>query len=225
MFFHHDISKGNGMRIRIKMCGITSVEEAQAAIAFGADALGFVFFEASHRNVAVKTVSEIVSSLPAFVDSVGVFANEKAENVIKNVVDCKLNHLQFHGDESVDYCLQFARTFPGMKIIKAFKIEERIDLNLIQSYEEAVDGFLFDIPAGWQPGEIAGQLDLDGLAQISISKPLILSGSLNIDNVDVVVKQVRPFAVDLNSGMELLLGEKIPAELQKLIEKVRFMEV
>ncbi len=208
------------MRVRFKMCGITDVEQAGKAVAAGVDALGFVFCQASYHNVAVNTAAEIISTLPAFVDSVGVFADEDAENVIKSVVDCKLNHLQFHGKESVDYCLQFARTFPGLKIIKAFTLDGKVDFELVESYREAVHAILFGLPTGLHADEIERQLDVDGIGKIAASTPVILSGGLTPDNIEVLVRLVQPFAIDINSGMAKSLVKQDRDEVDKLVAKV-----
>lgn len=204
------------------MCGTTNLEDAQAAVKAGVDALGFIFFPKSPRNIEPEQAKQIISHLPPFVDCVGVFVNEDIEKVKKIIALTGLNHIQLHGNESVEYCLQLKTDKPEVRIMKAFRVDEdHLNNALFTSYENAIHGFLFDTYAKGQEGGTGETFNWDLLGQLMLTKPIILAGGLTPDNAAQAVKEVAPFAIDINSGVELSPGKKDHQALKQLIERVK----
>ena len=199
---------------RIKICGITNKEDALGAADLRVDALGFIFAE-SPRRVRPEVVCEIVKFLPPFISTVGVFVDEDKEKV-KEIADlCTLTALQFHGEESPAYCQGFRQ-----KIIKSFRVKDESVLKKAVSYK--VDAYLLDTYLPDTPGgtgktfnwEIAGKVK-------GLGVPLILSGGLNPDNIAKAISEVRPYAVDVSSGVESKEGKKDYAQLERLVKMVK----
>jgi phosphoribosylanthranilate isomerase len=202
------------MRTRVKICGISREDDAQFAAACGADAIGLVFYAASPRVVTVEQAARIAQSLPAFVTSVGLFVNprpEEVEEVLKQVpIDC----LQFHGEESAEFCEQFAHPY-----IKAIRVSADTDINLQASqYAQAravlLDAYVKDIPGG------TGQRFDWSLIPEACSKPVILAGGLSVENVAAAIRQVKPYAVDVSGGVESHKGIKDQAKIRQFITEV-----
>lgn len=212
-------------RTRIKMCGTTNLNDAKAAVDCGVDGLGFIFFQKSPRNVIPDTAKEIIRKLPPFVDLVGVFVDEDLTEVEEIVHYCGLNHVQLHGKESVEYCDALRKKLPTCKIIKAFRIGERADDSTFAPYNDVVDGILLDTYAKGQEGGTGHTFPWTVLDDIEFKLPIILAGGLTPDNVKDAVQQVAPFAIDINSGVELEPGKKDHAALELLIKRVREVEI
>lgn len=212
-------------RTRIKMCGTTNLNDAKTAIDCGVDGLGFIFFPKSPRNVTPDTAKEIIRRLPPFVDLVGVFVDEELTEVEEIVHYCGLNHVQLHGKESVDYCDSLRQKLPTCKILKAFRIGERADNSIFTPYNDVVDGILLDTYAKGQEGGTGHTFPWTVLDGIEFKLPIILAGGLTPDNVKDAVQQVGPFAIDINSGVELEPGRKDHAALELLIKRVREIEI
>jgi phosphoribosylanthranilate isomerase len=199
---------------RIKICGITNKDDALWAANLRVDALGFIFAE-SPRRVRPEVVCKIVEHLPPFISTVGVFVDEDKEEVKKIAAICSLTALQFHGEESPAYCQAFRQ-----KVIKSFRVKDESVLEKAVGYE--VDAYLLDTYLPDRAGgtgktfnwEIAGKVK-------SIGVPLILSGGLNPDNVARAISEVRPYAVDVSSGIESKEGKKDYAQLERLVKMVR----
>jgi phosphoribosylanthranilate isomerase len=202
-------------RVKIKICGITSAADALNAVKAGADALGFVFFRQSPRYVSPAKARGIIRKLPASVNKVGVFVNEKPEKVIRIARQCGLDTLQFHAEETAGYC----RKFPGYKIIKAFRIKDASSLKEIKKYQ--VDGYLMDTFSEKSYGG-TGKIFRWVLLQKLSGKifPLILSGGLNPGNIARAIKKVKPYAVDVSSGVEISPGKKSPKLLKQLFKAI-----
>lgn len=190
------------MRTRVKICGITRVEDALAVVAHGGDAIGLVFYEKSPRYVDVRRAAEIVAALPAFVSAVGLFVDAPAEQVRAVLREVRLDVLQFHGDESPAYCAQF-----GLPYLKAVRV--RAETNLVQyatDYAEAkgllLDAFTEGVPGG------TGQVFDWRLIPAELSRPVILAGGLNAANVAEAIRRTRPYAVDVSGGVEREKGIK-----------------
>ncbi|MFA6320887.1 MAG: phosphoribosylanthranilate isomerase [Candidatus Omnitrophota bacterium] len=204
---------------KIKICGITNKVDALAAAELGVDMLGFVFYNKSTRYVGSPEVEDIINELPAKVAKVGVFVNESRENVIRIAEDTLLDTLQFHGDETPEYCSYFK---PKYKVIKAFRLKTKADLKKVNDYD--VDYYLFDTYQSDCIGGTGKRFDWTMLKDFELLKPVILSGGLDPDNVRYAIKEVAPFAVDVSSGVESAPGKKDAKKLKKFVENVRKVE-
>lgn len=207
------------MRTRVKICGITRVEDALAAVRHGCDAIGLVFYEKSPRCVTPNRAAEIVAILPPFVNAVGLFVDAPAEQVRAVMQQVRLDVLQFHGEESPAYCRQF-----GMPYLKAVRV--RPETNLLQyaaDFAEArallLDAYIEGTPGG------TGQTFDWALIPRDLPRPVILAGGLNADNVGEAVRLARPYAVDVSGGVEKEKGIKDAAKIAAFMRGVRDGEV
>lgn len=190
------------MRTRVKICGITRVEDAVSAVEHGCDAIGLVFYEPSPRFVAPNIASAIAAQLPPFVAAVGLFVNAAPEFVYEVLAQVRLDVLQFHGDESPEYCRQF-----GVPYLKAVRV--RSETNLLQyaaTYADA-KALLLDAYVSGTPGGTGTTFDW-GLIPQDLPKPVILAGGLDAGNVSEAIRQCRPYAVDVSGGVEREKGIK-----------------
>jgi phosphoribosylanthranilate isomerase len=189
------------MRTRVKICGITRIEDGIAAAQAGADAIGLVFWPGSPRCVEREQARAIVAALPAFVTTVGLFVDPKPEDVSAALAGVPLDLLQFHGDESPAWCASFGRPY-----IKAVPVRPEVDLLQYAARYPAALGLLFDAyHPGGMPGGKGITFDWASLPQPltdPMSRRLILSGGLNPHNVAAAVRALRPWAVDVSSGVE-----------------------
>jgi phosphoribosylanthranilate isomerase len=204
-------------RTRIKICGITREEDLAAAVAAGADALGFVFYPPSPRCVTPQQAAELLARVPAFVTRVGLFVNETAEGVRAVLAQAPLDLLQFHGDEDPAYCAGFGKPW-----IKAARMRAGFDLlEYATAFAGApgVCGLLLDAHVEGYGG--GGQTFDWSLIPRSLPLPLILSGGLHPGNVVKAVRSVRPWAVDVSSGVEAARGIKDVRKINEFIAGVR----
>ncbi|MBU1853414.1 MAG: phosphoribosylanthranilate isomerase [Candidatus Omnitrophica bacterium] len=211
------------MRIRVKFCGMNSVEGAKKAVSIGADAIGFVFFKNSPRYITPECAETIIKDMPPFIDNVGVFVNEKIEFIKECVVKCGLDVVQLHGDEEVEYVAQARKFLKGIKLIKAVRVKDRESIRSIEDY--AADAILLDTyKSGFYGG--TGKVFDRTLAMLAKQscRNLIVSGGLSSDNVYEVVTQIAPYAVDVSSGIESSPGKKDAGLMQKFIQEVRRAE-
>ena len=207
------------MRTKVKICGITRLPDALAAVEAGADALGFMFFEGSKRNIAPAAAAQIIHALPPFVAKVGVFVNASAETVRAVVAECGLDTLQFHGEETPEFCRQFA----PLKVVKAFRIQNAESLKPLPDY--AVDAWLLDSHVAGKRGGTGEKFNWDLACQAKeLGRPVILAGGLSPENIADAVQQVWPFGVDVSSGVESAPGQKDAALVRRFVEIVREME-
>lgn len=200
----------------VKICGITNKPDALAACEAGADMLGFVFAE-SPRKIEVDRAAEIVLSLPPSVAKVGLFVNE-SEVVVKRVADqLELDYLQFHGDEDPDYC---RRLRGRRKVIKAFRIKDEASLKDLADYD--VDLYLLDAHAGPARGGTGAAFDWKlALKAKELSKPVILAGGLTPQSVARAIRKVRPYAVDVSTGVEASPGRKDFRLMKEFIRRAK----
>jgi phosphoribosylanthranilate isomerase len=208
------------MRIRVKVCGITSLPDALAAIEAGVDALGFMLWEPSKRYVTVEQAAAIARRLPPFVSKVGVFVDAEAAAVRGAIEACGLDTVQLHGEEPADFCHQFQ---PGVKVVKAFRIKDATSLQQLHGYN--TDAWLLDsFVTGWQGG--TGQSFDWSVAREARDAgcPIILAGGLRPDNVAEAIHEVWPFGVDVSSGVESAPGKKDAAKIKHFVEAVRSVE-
>jgi len=199
---------------RVKICGITSVEDALAAVAAGADALGFVFYAASPRVVRPEQVAAIVRELPPFISTVGLFVNEQRTVIEQTVSACGLDLIQLHGDETPQDCL-----FPGRRVIKALRVRDHQSLARAAGYE--VSGLLLDAWSDQVYGGSGESFNWQLLQDFAAQHPVILAGGLNPQNVAEAIRQVQPFAVDVSSGVESAPGKKDQLKMAEFIRQVR----
>ena len=202
--------------VKIKICGITNLEDALAALFSGADAIGFVFYKKSPRYIDPKKARNISRILPRKIMRVGVFVDEK-ESKIKSISKiCGLDMLQFHGNESPEFCSRFK----GIKIIKAFRVKNRLELKELKKYKTFA--YLFDTFSESQAGGTGKKFNWNLLPEKSkIKRSVFLSGGLNIRNVKSALKQVNPDWIDLSSSVESRPGKKNHKKIRSFIEVIR----
>ena len=203
------------MRTRVKICGITRVEDAQAAAAHGADAIGLIFYRPSPRCVSLGQAREIAASVPPFVATVAVFVNPEREDVERVIGECGVTLLQFHGDESPDFCSSFSRPY-----IKAARIRPGLDLLKYLSPYGAAAAWMLDAFHEDLWGGTGGSFDW-GLVPERMARPIILSGGLTADNVAGAVRRTRPYAVDVSSSVEASKGIKDAVKIAGFIGAVK----
>jgi len=218
---------------RVKICGITNLEDARTAVEAGADALGFIFVEKTPRFVTVEQATSIIRRLPPFVTPVGVFWDHPTGHVKAIIEACGLRVVQFHGDETPEDCQGYS--VPVIKTIKLppattidglpeYRVTERFGAFL---YRKVVAAYLLDSQARWSEGEGREPLEWRGIRVMADTQPrearvpIVLSGGLTPDNVATAVDIVRPFAVDVNSGVEAQPGKKDPHKVRRFIEAAR----
>ena len=203
---------------RVKICGITRLDDAMAACDAGVDAIGLVFCEKSVRNIDISQAAKISRALPAFVTSVALFMNEDAATIRHVLDEVPVDCLQFHGDEDVEFCRQFNRPY-----IKALATKGVLDLKQRAALYSDCRGVLLDSHA---PGEVGGTgvaVDWDAIPK-DLPHPLILAGGLRAENVAAAIKQVQPYAVDVSSGVEREKGLKDAELMSAFIQEVRNVE-
>jgi phosphoribosylanthranilate isomerase len=202
------------MRTRIKICGLTRVDNALDAARAGADAIGMVFYPPSPRHVEPAQAREIVRALPAFVNTVALFVDADAATVQSVIEQVRPSLLQFHGDESAAYCRQF-----NLPYIKAVRV--RPGLNLVQYAAQFDDaqGILLDAFVAGAVGGTGQSFDWD-LIPVDLPLPLILSGGLDAENVAAAIRRTRPWAVDVSSGVEAAKGIKDATKVVQFIQEV-----
>lgn len=199
----------------IKICGMTRVEDALVAAHCGAHAIGLVFHKPSPRYVAPARAKEIAHALPPFVTSVGLFVDADADTVRAVMSETQINLLQFHGDETPQYCRQF-----GAPYLKALRVRPGADLlQYAHDYGDA-QGLLLDAYVEGVPGGTGTTFDWSLIPQ-NLPLPVVLSGGLTPENVTAAIRAVRPWAVDVSSGVEASKGVKDAAKIAAFISGVR----
>lgn len=203
------------MRTRIKICGITRAEDARIAVGLGADAIGLVFYAPSPRNVGLDQARAIIAAIPPFVTVVGLFVDPTQDEVESVLRRCSLGLLQFHGDEAPDFCCRF-----GLPYIKAARVRANADLVQYLAPYHAAQGWLLDAYHERLYGGTGEPFEWK-LIPRDLARPVILSGGLTPDNVGAAVRQVRPWAVDVSSGVEASKGVKDAAKIAAFIAGVK----
>lgn len=207
------------MHVRSKICGITRLVDLEAALAAGAEAIGLVFFKGSKRNVDLDTACALVAHVPAFVTVTGLFVDADADFVREAMSRVPLDLLQFHGDESPEFCRQFARPF-----IKAVRVQPGVDLLQYATAYHGARGLLLDAYVAGVPGGTGHRFDWD-LIPDNLPLPLIMSGGLTPETVGEAVRRTRPHAVDVSSGVEQAPGIKDAEKIAAFIKGVRDAEL
>ncbi|SFM10575.1 phosphoribosylanthranilate isomerase [Nitrosomonas communis] len=206
------------MSVRVKICGITRVEDALVAAQYGADAIGFVFWRQSARSISPAQAREIVLRLPPFVNVVGVYVDPSPEWVEETSITAGLSLLQFHGEETPEFCNQFKLPY-----IKALRVRREMDLLQYAELYQNAKGLLLDAYTAGMPGG-TGQVFDWSLIPTDFPLPLVLSGGLNSDNVVNAIRQVRPWAVDVSSGVEATKGIKDVNKISAFMQGVKNCE-
>lgn len=200
---------------RVKICGITSLQDALTAVEAGADALGFVFFKESPRHIFPEQAAQIISQLPPFVQMVGLFVNEETTTVNEIANLCRLDLVQLHGDETAAYCREITR-----RILKAFRVRSMNSLEAIRDYQVA--GYLLDTFSPSFYGGTGTSFNWEIAAEaVKRHQRIILAGGLTPDNVTEAITQVRPWAVDVSSGVETTPGTKDHQKMRAFIRNVK----
>jgi phosphoribosylanthranilate isomerase len=202
--------------VKVKICGITSLEDALTAVDAGADALGFVFHPASPRHISPEQAAAIIEKLPPFIQTVGLFVNESRDTVNTTADRCGLDLAQLHGDETPDFCRSIKR-----RIIKAFRVKDSFSLDSASDYRCAA--YLLD---AWSPAAHGGTgqtFNWEIAAAAAARRPIILAGGLTPDNVAEAVRRVQPYAVDVSSGVECSPGHKDAEKIRAFINQARHL--
>lgn len=207
--------------IKVKICGVTNFDDALLVANLGAEYLGLNFWKDSPRKVSVKMAKDIVSKMPPFVATVGLFVDEPLEEITKIVKKAGLKAVQLHGSETPEYCGQLSLAC-AVPVIKAFRIQDEQSIEAMKPYTEAVNYFLLD---AYVPGEVGGtgatfNWDLAVKAK-DLGKPIFLAGGLTPENVTEAIEKVMPFAVDVASGVERLPRRKDYDKMNTFIRKAR----
>jgi len=203
--------------VKVKICGITSYDDASAAVEAGADALGFVFYDKSPRFINPVRAAGIISKLPPFIQTVGLFVNEDTEQVNWTADYCGLDIVQLHGDETPEDCLELKR-----RVIKAFRIQKIISIDPLEKYQDyQVSGYLLD---AWSPDSYGGTGRTFNWELAQAAKqygPVILAGGLTPENVAEAIRVVNPYGVDVSSGVESDLGKKDAEKVREFIRAAK----
>jgi len=199
------------MPVKVKICGITNLNDAIAAAEAGADAVGFVFYDRSPRSISIEAAAGSIRALPPFLIKVGVFVDATEEFVHRAIAECGLNLLQFHGNEPPAYCIRF-----GRMSMKAFRIRDAQSLLAIPPYK--TDAWLLDT---YSPESLGGTVErFDWALAVeaqNLGRPIFLAGGLNPQNIAEAVRRVHPYAVDVSSGVEAIPGKKDHEKLKAFI--------
>ena len=202
------------VRTRVKICGITRVEDALIAVAQGADAIGLVFYPPSPRYVTPAQAAEIVNALPAFITVVALFVDASRTDVEAVLSQVNIDLIQFHGQETADECRQYGKSY-----MKAIRVKS--DTNLVQYTTEYLDAkaLLLDTYAEGVPGGTGQVFDWTIIPK-NLSKPIVLAGGLDVENVEQAIRQVKPYAVDVSGGVEFKKGIKDAAKIAAFMRGV-----
>ncbi len=209
------MSKFESIRTRSKICGITRPEDALAVACQGADAIGLVFYPPSPRNVSIEQAQAVIAALPPFVTTVGLFVDAD-ESEVRNILEwVPLDLLQFHGNEEEVYCRSFGRPY-----FKAIRMADEVDLNEEAERYASASALLLDSYQKGVPGGTGHAFDWARIPE-GLAKPIILAGGLGPENIEEAIRTVRPYAVDVSSGVEAAKGIK---DADKIIAFMRGVE-
>jgi phosphoribosylanthranilate isomerase len=201
------------MRTRVKICGITRRQDADFAAESGADAIGLVFYPPSPRAISVAQAQTITKGLAPFVTTVALFVDPDAAEVSRCLDALAIDIIQFHGDESPDFCAQFAKPY-----IKAIRMKPDTNLAALANQYQSATALLLDSYQPGVPGGTGTTFDWSLISQIN--KPIILAGGLQAENVGAAIQQVRPFAVDVSGGVESEKGIKSHDKISAFMREV-----
>ena len=198
--------------MKVKICGITNLEDAKLSYDFGADAIGFVFYQKSKRYIEPKEAKEIINQLPVFLLRVGVFVNESAKEINEIARELKLNLIQLHGEEPPEMIDDIE-----LPVIKAFRVNENFDYSIVSKYKNC--SFLLD---AYNENEYGGTGQKFNWRKIpsELKEKIILAGGISKNNVEQIYKEVNPYAIDVSSSIEIKPGKKDHKKLKQLFQKI-----
>ena len=201
-------------QVKVKICGMTNLKDVKVAVDGGVDAVGFIFYKKSPRSVTMQAVRKIVLELPPFVDSVGVFVNETAEQINKIADRCNLDRVQLHGNESPTFCKKIRR-----RVIKVIRVKDIQSLKKLSDYP--VSSFLLDTFSEDQYGGTGRVFDWNLAYPAKKYGPIILAGGLTPNNVRQAIQRIQPYGVDVCSGVESQPGIKDHKKMQIFLKNVK----
>ena len=202
--------------VKIKICGITNLEDALNSVKANCNALGFVFCRKSPRYITPKKASQIVKHIPSHILKIGVFVDAEEKTIKRTAKLCNLDMLQFHGNESPEFC----QKFKGYKIIKVFRVKDKIKLKNLVNYKTFA--YLFDTFVKSKMGGTGKKFNWMLVRHLKgLRKPIFLSGGLNVKNIKEAIKQVRPDWVDVSSSVESALGKKNHKKVQEFVKAAK----
>ncbi len=210
--------------MRLKICGITKIEQAIDIVNLGVDTLGFICVLESPRYISPIQIKTIIQQLPEEISTVGVFVNEEIDKIVEIVTQTNLTAIQLHGDETVDYCQQLTTLLPKTEIIKAFRYQNRESLQQLNSYLPVIDTILLD---AYQVGVYGGtgkQLNWQDLTDFRPQRPWLLAGGLKPDNVAKALNTVPCDGLDLSSGVEINAGNKDILKIEQLCQTLNSLK-
>ncbi|BAW97605.1 N-(5'phosphoribosyl)anthranilate isomerase [[Synechococcus] sp. NIES-970] len=211
--------------MRIKICGLTQVDQAQAIAQLGVTDIGFICVKKSPRYVTAAQIASLTIVLPETIGKVGVFANQPLTEILATVDQGGLTIAQLHGDESPDFCQQLRQQRPNLEMIKALRIRDRLSLDAAKNYEAVVDALLLD---AYDPNQLGGTghpLNWDDLRQFRPAVPWFLAGGLTPDNIQTALSQLHPDGIDLSSGVEISPGIKDLTKVEALMRALQPVHV
>ncbi len=203
------------LRTRVKICGFTQTDDALYAAYCGADAIGLVFYPPSPRHVDISQARRIVSALPPFVSVVGLFVDAAEEQVREVLNQIPIDLLQFHGEETADYCRSFARPY-----IKAVSMRDDVDVQQVAKEHAAAAGLLLDAYHPATKGGTGNRFDWSRIPP-ECDRPIILAGGLTAENVRLALEIVRPYGLDVSSGVESTKGIKETIKMKAFLQEVQ----
>jgi len=207
--------KSSRLRTRIKICGITRVEDAHSVVTAGADAIGLIFYPSSPRHVQIDQAKEVTNAVSAFVATVGVFVNPEIDYLREVLKNLPIDIIQFHGNESPEYCLQADKPY-----VKAIRVKDDLDLEAQAQRYSSSRGMLLDSFVPGVEGGTGETFAWDKVNEVK-SQPVILAGGINHSNVSTVISEHKPYAIDISSGVETDKGIKSAAAIEQFVQAVR----
>ena len=214
----------NRGRIRIKVCGITRLEDALCAASAGVDALGFIFYRKSPRYIDPEEARQIIEQLPPFIDTVGVFVDREREEVEEIIHYCRLGYVQLHGQESPKYCERLLRSASPCQVIKAFRVGPHTTPEEFEPYVPFVKAFLLDTYDKEMAGGTGRSFDWSLIDMLRLARPYILAGGLDAANIGAALQAGKARGVDVNSGVEASPGIKDHQLVRAFVTTVRQQE-
>ena len=202
------------LRTRVKICGVTSVNDAMLAVEAGADAIGLVFYAPSPRHVEIEQAAQIAAEMPAFVTKTALFVNPDKEYVEQVLQSVAIDLIQFHGDESASFCEQFSRPY-----MKAIRMQENTDLNGLATTYATSSGLLLDTYVAGVPGGTGESFNWSWVPK-KFALPIILAGGLTAANVKQAIEKASPWAVDVSGGVEASKGVKSAEKIKQFMQQV-----
>jgi len=197
--------------MRIKICGITNIEDALLAESFGVDAVGFIFYNKSNRYVTPEQAENIIRTLSPLTSKIGVFVDENSENINNISRQTGINVVQLHGDENPDIIKNIS-----LPVIKAFRVDDNFDYNKLNQYQEY--SLLLDAYTENDYGGTGNKFNWDKIP-VQIKNKIILAGGISSDNIEFIYKNINPAAVDLSSSLEVKPGKKDKKKMEKFFNK------